>query len=143
MDQATKILDLCKKVGIKTAFELQEYRHEHNCRSNEDTIRALTETLGRIEKREKAIDGMYNDISRQCELHPTTAKCAIGDCERCEKGLLYDAGYRKEEEVRREERKMILNRIRNMYKETGNCINYETLVFIRGLAKEFGVEVEE
>lgn len=50
---------------------------------------------------------------------------------------------RKEEDVRREERKKLLNRIRNMYKETGNCINYETLVFIKGLAKEFGVEVEE
>ena len=106
------------------------------------------------EKREKAIDEMYNDIFNQCLLHPKTDKCEIGDCERCEKGLLYDAGYRKEEDVRKETIKEFIGFVKNViynYKptvtETDSGI--KTYHYLTGnelfdiIKEKYSVDVEE
>lgn len=57
---------------------------------------------------------------------------------------LYDAGYRKVDDVRKKTTKEILNgMLKKMYKLTGCGVPYHVRAFIKEFAEEYGVEVEE
>ena len=100
------------------------------------------------EKRENAIEEMARITSMRscndniCDLHNDR-------CAECEATRLYDAGYRKEEEVRKETATEYSNRIDEIVtwcisNKIGDDFDYEYFSnCISNLKKQFGVEVEE
>ena len=107
------------------------------------------------EKREKAIEEIGGDIAKlECGKYHDCGSCDMKDYMFCQtaklaKGL-YEAGYRKEEEVRKEMASRFLTIINGLLDEVenGTIENLEELRLqliynVHFLRKEFGVEVEE
>ena len=87
----------------------------------------MTEQEKRIEEMIKIVDEVFRGTLHR-RIYITDTVCRI----------LYDAGYRKEEEVRREVAKEILQK---WYQEN-EATNFEQ-DYVLELAYEYGVEVEE
>ena len=103
------------------------------------------------EKREKAIDDMDFIFYNECKAY-LEGECPKGkNCRTCQNGILYDAGYRKEEEVRKKTMREIYKALLGTAHINGKVVkeNYEiiislwTLEDIDRLFKDLGMEVEE
>ena len=97
------------------------------------------------EKREKAIDEMKFVAEKYCEVIDDAYGCER-ECIPCSRlfGELYDAGYRKEEEVQKETAKAIRDMLLKRLNEIKNIISrFELAAQITKIETVFGVEVEE
>ena len=98
------------------------------------------------EKRERVKvmeDTIYEFHKKNLCDHFSHTACAL-HCDECHLGVLVDAGYRKEEEVRKEKAKEIYKAVLDLRELMVN--NDDALCILRNVeswAKEDGVEVEE
>ena len=93
------------------------------------------------EKREKAAKEMQTDLHKRCK--EMYHECG-NDCYDCMFRILYDLGYRKEEEVRKETAKEIYKAVLDLRELMVN--NDDALCILRNVeswAKEDGVEVDQ
>lgn len=96
------------------------------------------------EKREKAIEEREEQIENEAFRKHTCSlnTCHKGNCWYCARHRLAVAGYRKEEEVRKETAKEILHELKNLLVEPWK--SYELCEDdLRRIAERFGVEEEE
>lgn len=87
--------------------------------------------------KQEQIEEMANNITKHCP-DKVEEECFNKDmnCISCIVNELYDAGYRKEDDVRKETAKEILNAV-------DDESNGQTISVTNVLRKKYGVEVEE
>lgn len=100
------------------------------------------------EKREKAIAEMTRHFGEMARCHCECDDSKIS-CYKCFAIKVYDAGYRKADEVRKDTVKDFSNRVDEIISwcisnKIGDDFDYEYFTnCLQNLKKEFGVEVEE